>query len=76
MGICLALSILEHGGVTAHGGRPEAVDELIRESFWMTDAELDKAEAWAIRHSPLLEVAIDVERTRRRANAPIGHRVN
>ena len=76
MGICLALSILENGGVTAHGGRSEAIDELIRESFWMSDRELDRAEAWAIEHSPLLEVSIDLERTRRRSGQPISYRVN
>jgi hypothetical protein len=77
MGICLALSILEHGAPGGpHGGWSEAIDELIRESFWMTEPELDRAYSWALKRSPMLEVAIDVERTRRRGNAPIGHRVN
>jgi len=77
MGICLALSILEHGASGGpHGGRCEAIDELIRESFWMTDEEVKRAEAWAEQHSPLLEVSMEVERTRRASKAPIGYRCN
>lgn len=77
MGINLALSILEHGASGGHhGGRSGAIDELIRESFWMTDSEIDRAHAWARKHSPLLEVSMDVERTRRRTNAPVAHREN
>jgi hypothetical protein len=51
MGIRLALQVLEgkaSGG--RHGGRNEAIDELIRESFWMTDDELARAGAWAIKN--------------------------
>ena len=42
MGICLAIKVLEGRATGApHGGVDEACDELIRESFWMTDAEIE-----------------------------------
>lgn len=77
MGICLALDVLERGANGGrHGGKPEAVDELVRESFWMTDDELDRAQRWASANSAVLQIAIDAERSKRRANQPIGYRVN
>lgn len=77
MGINLALEILEHGVCGGrHGGRDEAVDELIRESFWMTESELCRAEAWAAKNSALLQAAVDAERKCRRTCAPVGHREN
>ena len=76
MGICLALSVLEHGYTTEHGGRNSAIEELINERFWMTEGELSRAHALALKHSPFLELAIDAERSLRRANAPVCHRNN
>jgi len=52
------------------------VDELVRESFWMTDAELRRAERWAATHSPILQIVINSERSKRRSNAPVEHRTN
>jgi len=69
MGICLALSILETGEQSPHGGRPEAIDELIRESFWMTQAELSKAYTWALRNnSQMLRATVESELLYRRSN--------
>lgn len=77
MGINLALDILDRGADGGpHGGPAEAVDELVRESFWMTDAELRRAERWAATHSPILQIVINSERSKRRSNAPVEHRTN
>jgi hypothetical protein len=78
MGICLALDILEHGADGGrHGGPSEAVDELTRESFWMTAAELTRAARWAaVNGSTLLQAVVDAERRTRRAGAPICYRSN
>jgi hypothetical protein len=52
------------------------VDELIRESFWMTEGELDRAARWAAVNSPLLQAAITDERRKRRSGEPIIYRPN
>jgi hypothetical protein len=78
MGINLALQILEgsaHGG--HHGGRDEAIDELTRESFWMTDAELERASRWAATNSnSQLQSVIARERQIRRLGGPVSDRTN
>jgi hypothetical protein len=80
MGINLALAILEgtaHGYSGRHGGRSEAIDELIRESFWMTDEELTRAHRWAVSNgSVALGAAVEGERAKRKTSAPVSARVN
>lgn len=82
MGIWLAIRILDgRAQPCAHGGADEACDELVRESFWMTDAELDHVldltrKEPASAHAQVLVPALSSERQKRRQNAPVGLRVN
>lgn len=78
MGINLALDVIEgkaSGG--RHGGRDEAIDELTRESFWMTNEEIARAQRWAVQNnSAQLKAAMAEELRIRRMGGPISNRVN
>lgn len=74
MGINLAMAVLTEGADGGrHGGRSEAIDELIRESFWMTEREIARAQSVDDR---LLRAAMAEELRRRRSGCSIGERVN
>lgn len=78
MGINLAIEILEgksSGG--RHGGVEEAIDELTRESFWMTNEEIARVQILASRaDSAQLKAAMAEELRIRRMGGPISNRVN
>jgi hypothetical protein len=81
MGINLAIEILDGRLKTSpHGGLAEAINELMRESLWMTDEEVEYVISIVNKDSDsqkrLLIPVMQAELQTRRKNSDVGYRSN